>query len=211
MAGIFLFLYDVFKRYRFAFFSAIAIIALVAGFTGSRISLEEDISKAMPADEKTEKLNEVFQNSRFLDKLIVYLTLEDANVTDPEQLSLFADSLISHLREQYSPRYIREITGITSDDLMQEVYDSLYQNLPLYLAPEDYDAISRSLSDSAIDQTLRNDYMLLLSPASMVMKPDSAGSSRRTANSVRASFNSGPGPSRLDGSSGSRAGNSAAF
>ena len=55
MATVFLFLYDVFKKYRLAFFAAVIGIALLAGYVASKLKLEEDISKAMPADEKIAK------------------------------------------------------------------------------------------------------------------------------------------------------------
>jgi len=170
MASLFLFLYELFKRHRIAFFSAVVAIALLCGYTASRINLEEDISKAMPADEKTEKLNSVFQNSRFLDKLIVNISLADTTTSDQDQLITFADSLIAHLSTNYSPQYIREITGVTNDDLMHEVYDSLYENLPVYLEEPDYAIIESMLSDSAVDRTLRKNYKMLISPTSMVMK-----------------------------------------
>jgi 1-acyl-sn-glycerol-3-phosphate acyltransferase len=169
MAGLFLFLYRLFKQHRIAFFTAAFAIALLAAYTGSKIDLEEDISKAMPADEKTEKLNQVFQNSRFLDKLIVHLTLENKE-NGQELLAEFADSLIDRLKNNYSPRYIREITGVTPEDFIREVYDSLYQNLPAYLDAGDYLKLDEMLSDSAIDKTLKKNYRTLISPVSMVMK-----------------------------------------
>lgn len=170
MAGLFLFLYEVFKKYRVAFFAGVLGIALLAGYVASKIELEEDISKAMPADEKTKKLSQVFSNSRFIDKLIVHISLPDTNIADPDQLTVFADTIIERLQKNYSPQYIREITGITSDEVIQEVYDSLYHNLPLYLEDSDFARIEELLSDSMIRKTLKRNYVTMLSPTSMFMK-----------------------------------------
>ncbi len=170
MAGFFLFLYDLFRKHRMAFFTAVTGLAVLAGYTGSQIGLEEDISKAMPADEKTERLNDVFRQSRFTDKLVVTLSLSDTAKEDPDLLALFADSLVSRLSERFKPEYIREITGITSDEMMREVYDSLYENIPLYLDETDYDRLEQQLTDSVIGRTLGKNYRALLSPASLALK-----------------------------------------
>ena len=56
--------------------------------------MEEDISKILPKDKKIEKLNEVFQNSKFMDKLVVTVSLKDTSAAaQPDSLVAYADEL----------------------------------------------------------------------------------------------------------------------
>ena len=48
-----------------------------------RVKFEEDISTIIPKDKKMEKLNQVFQNSKFVDKLVVTVSLKDTNAAQP--------------------------------------------------------------------------------------------------------------------------------
>ena len=63
--------------------SLIASFAVIA-FFASRIHFEEDISKILPHDKKIEKLNEVFQNSKFADKLVITVSLKDTAAVQPD-------------------------------------------------------------------------------------------------------------------------------
>ena len=52
------------------FFICTAFIVLLA----SRIKLEKDISRILPREKKIDKLNQVFQNSKFVDKLVITIS-----------------------------------------------------------------------------------------------------------------------------------------
>lgn len=91
MGTIFVALYNFFEKNRKLYFFVLLGIFAFVGFFASRIHLEEDISKALPKDKKIEKLNEVFQNSKFLDKLAISVSLSDTSAqADPDSLVAFA-------------------------------------------------------------------------------------------------------------------------
>lgn len=170
MAGIFIFIFRFFKKNKILFFVFLALLFGLVGYYASRIKLEEDISKMMPTDKKVEKLNFVFQNSKFLDKLVVNLSLKDSTQENSEVLIDFADSLVNRIQSRFEPSHVKEITAKISDDLMYQVYNSFYDNLPIFLDEKEYQRIDEMLEDSAVYAALERDYKTLISPASMVLK-----------------------------------------
>src|SRR4051812_42660383 len=102
MENIFISLYQFFEARRRLFWLLLAGSFLFFGYFASRIRLEEDIAKILPKDKKIEKLNDVFQNSKFLDKLVVTISLKDTGLTaQPDSLVLFADAFVTALKEKY--------------------------------------------------------------------------------------------------------------
>jgi len=71
MEKILLQIYSFFEKRQWVLYITFAFIFLLAGWFASQLKFEEDISKILPNDKKVEKLNEVFQNSKFIDKLAV--------------------------------------------------------------------------------------------------------------------------------------------
>lgn len=140
------------------------------GFYASRIQLEEDISRIMPTDAKVERLNSIFQNSKFLDRIVVTLSLADSNATaDPQALMESADSLAASL-SPLQPSLIREISWKMDEDMMYGVYDLFMNNLPVFLEEKDYEALEKLIQPSQLDSTLAGHYATLQSPASLVLK-----------------------------------------
>ncbi len=170
MSGIFIFIYHFFYRHRILFVLFLVLLLSSVGYFAAQIKLEEDISKMMPQDKKVEKMNFVFQNSKFLDKLIVTVSAIDSSKDNTETLVEIADSLTQEVQRNYFPSHVKEITSSVSDELMYSVYQSFYENLPLFLDKNDYSEMDQLLADTAIQAALDRDYKTLLSPASMLLK-----------------------------------------
>src|SRR6187399_3605694 len=98
MEKILLHIYDYFKKHQPALYITFAVIFLLAGWFAMQVKFEEDISKILPKDKKIEKLNEVFQNSKFMDKLAVTVSLKDTTAAaEPDSLVAYADSLVENI------------------------------------------------------------------------------------------------------------------
>lgn len=170
MGGIFTFIYRILKKRRILFFLLFLGALAFAGFFASRIRLEEDITKMMPTDAKVERLNTVFKNSKFLDRLVVTVSLADStSVSQPEELIAFTDSLISSI-QQIDTSLIKEITYKVNDNVMYDVYNTFIDNLPVFLEEKDYRTLAHLITDEKLDSTIEKNYKTLLSPASMVLK-----------------------------------------
>ena len=170
MGKIFIALYNFFERQRAIYFATLLLILGGAAFFASRIHLEEDISKALPKDKKIEKLNEVFQNSKFLDKLAISVSLTDTNTAaDPDSLVAFATRLNSAMEAQLQP-YIKKITFRIDDQLVLDMFQTIRDHLPVFLEERDYLHFDSIIQPAALRSTLEQDFRTLTSPAGMVLK-----------------------------------------
>ncbi len=170
MGTIFTYIYRFLKRRRVVFFLLFLGALAFAGFFASKIKLEEDITKMMPTDAKVERLNKVFKNSKFLDKLVITVSLADSMAKgEPDELITFTDSLVSSI-QKFDTSLVKEITYKVNDDVMYEVYNTFIDNLPVFLEEKDYTTLDHLITPEKLDTTLEKDYKTLLSPASLVLK-----------------------------------------
>ncbi len=132
--------------------------------------MEEDITKMMPTDAKVDRLNNILKNSKFLDRLVVTVTLSDStSESQPEKLIEFADSLIASM-QKIDTTLVKEITYKVNEDVMYDVYNTFIDNLPVFLEETDYKILDQLITPEKIDSTLEKNYKVLISPASMVLK-----------------------------------------
>ncbi len=168
---VFQWAYKVLSKNRKIFTVFVIILFLIIGYFAQKIRLEEDITKMMPAGENSDDLQFVLQNSPFSEKIIINVFLKDSDAQpSPDSLIKFADRLVSEITGQLMPVYINEINYKISDDLFFDVFQKIYNNLPLFLEEEDYITIDSLLEPDKLDKTLSNNYKALVSPASMVLK-----------------------------------------
>lgn len=160
-----------FKKSSIILFSIVIAVLLTAGFFASKIEFEEDISKIIPANEKLQKLNLVFSKSSFLERLVVNISLADTLAeANPDKLINYAEDFVQELKSDKVAPFINEITYQISNNVMDEVFVSFYNNLPLFLTKEDYNVIDTLISEASIKKTIQKDYKTLISPASVVLK-----------------------------------------
>ena len=76
MARIFLFLYDFFQRRKPLFWALFLGLFALLGTGASRIELEEDITKFFPDDPRVEELNYVFKNSKFVERMVMMVSVK---------------------------------------------------------------------------------------------------------------------------------------
>ena len=102
-----------------------------------QLKFEEDISKILPKDKKIDKLNQVFANSKFLDKLVVTVSLKDSNAAAaPDSLVTFADGFVAAVQNKLSP-YITKINYKVDDSLALGLFGTVSDHLPIYLDQQD--------------------------------------------------------------------------
>lgn len=151
---------------------------LLAGFLAGALALglsldfEEDISKIMPVDETVLELNELLENSDLTDRLVVNITYADTTVTpeNPDELIQFCDSLVAALQAQLDSTAIREIMYKIDESQFQQVYDVLYENLPLFLEESDYKELDELTDTASIEAQMRGAYRALMTPGGSFLK-----------------------------------------
>ncbi|HKZ37690.1 MAG TPA: hypothetical protein VJ184_08580, partial [Chryseolinea sp.] len=81
MATLFLTIYDFFIKQKFFFWIFFSLTIFLIGLGASRIKIEEDITKFFPDDPRVEKLNYVFQNSKFVERIVVMVSVKDSSMS----------------------------------------------------------------------------------------------------------------------------------
>ncbi|WP_249028388.1 MMPL family transporter [Salegentibacter salegens] len=142
------------------------LFVLVGGYFASNIQLEEDITKLIPSGEKQNVLRKVLDNTEFSDKLIFAISSEEKS---PEKLTKYAGKLTDSLNQEL-PEYITKIQGEIPDEGILEVYNFVYQNLPLFLNSRDYEEINSRLQEDSIQEKLESSYKDLISPTGFITK-----------------------------------------
>lgn len=170
MEKFFIRIYNYFEKRKTAFWLCFVLSFAFIAFFALRIHFEEDISKVLPKDKKIEKLNRVFQNSKFLDKLVVIISLKDSNAeAQPDSLVSFAESFVSSAQQDLSP-YIKKINDKVDDTVTMSLLGNIYEHLPIYLNEQDYKTIDTLITAKKIKETLEADFRTLTSPAGFALK-----------------------------------------
>lgn len=148
-----------------------AIISfLTVGFLASRIKIEEDITRILPHEQKLDKLQQVFQDSRFSDMLTVTFSLKDSTKEAmPDSLVAFAEAFDIAAKNKLQ-KYIREIRSKADDSMATNLVGSIQETLPIFLEKKDYDTIDSLISPNRIKSILAYDYNTLISPSGFVLK-----------------------------------------
>lgn len=167
MGQFFAIVYTFFSRQRIVLFSLLILMMGSVIFLGTRIRFEEDISDMTPG--KADQKQQLIAAYRFPDKVILLIEAKDPGV-DPELLSDYADTLISSLRHTLQPKFIRDIGSMPPDSITLQLYDLVYDHLPVFLKEEDYDRIDTLLKPENIQRTLQAQAKMLLSPAGFMVK-----------------------------------------
>jgi predicted exporter len=170
MEQIFLAIYNFFKERKKVFWIFFAFTLALIGWSASRIELEEDITKFFPDDARVEKLNYIFRNSKFVERVVVMVSMKDStSQPQPDSLVVLADSLVARMERDLQP-YVKKITAQVNDEKVMEVFSSVQQSLPIYLDEKDYIVLDSITRPEAAREVLQRNYQQLISPSGIVTK-----------------------------------------
>jgi uncharacterized protein len=143
------------------------IVVLSLGFLASRISFQENINQLIPSNDKSGMTSRVLEQVNFADKITVIISSKKkgstANLT--ECATVFLDSLDSSCKP-----FVSKIQGKIEEENIQETFDFVYTNLPLFLDQKDYQHIQSKLHKDSIANSVSADYKSILSPAGLISK-----------------------------------------
>lgn len=144
---------------------ALAFLALF-GFFAMQIKFEEDITRLIPKNERSDEAAKVLRQLNFSDKITVIIN-RGKNAA-PEDLSETATVFLDSL--QSCNEYIKGIQGKVDDENVQEAFGFVYDNLPLFLDEKDYEKLSVKLNRDSIAATVQANYRSIISPSGLVTK-----------------------------------------
>ncbi|CAL1520050.1 1-acyl-sn-glycerol-3-phosphate acyltransferase [Chitinophaga sp. MM2321] len=170
MAFLFIAIYNFFERHKSWFWVTAVSCCLLISFFAAQIKLEEDITKILPQDKKLDKLQQVFQDSKFADKLVITISQRDTlGEAQPDSLTAYAAELVAKTGAQLSP-YIKQIQGQADEGMVMGLMEVIQQHLPVFLEEGDYKKVDSLLMPEQLQASLQYDYNTLISPAGIVLK-----------------------------------------
>src|SRR6188768_1129235 len=127
MENIFVLVDRFFKKHRILFWCSLCIVFLVPAGIATRIHLEEDITSIIPKDEKTQTLNELFQQSGLMDKLILTVSGKDVASIDPDSLVTYTDELAQAVKASF-PLHIANVSHEVDDEKGFQLLGEIHQH-----------------------------------------------------------------------------------
>lgn len=146
---------------------AIALCVLgIFGFFASKIQFEEDITRIIPKNDRSDITAKVVRQINFSDKITVIIE-KDKNGTEDDLIETASEFLE---QSKTLNQYINEIQGKVDDENIQQTIDFVYANLPLFLDDSDYQIIDKKLNNDSIAVQVEKNYKTLISPTGIVAK-----------------------------------------
>jgi len=162
-------IYSYFAKNRRVFYIFFGASFFLMTYFALKVKFEEDISKVIPKDKKIEKLNEIFQNSKFIDKLVIMVSLKDTTANKPDSLVAFANEFGDTVQTQLKP-YIKKVNFKVDDEVVLNLFETISQRLPIILNEKDYLAIDTLITPEKVKESLQYDLRTISSPTGIGLK-----------------------------------------
>jgi len=168
MQNLFSGLNEFLSKKKTPFFAVLLVLIAILVYIISDLKLEENLNSVIPQDQGISEISSVFNKSELVDQIVFMVSLKDTGVVNPDLLIEKAELLVEILETDSS--LIKEIRFRTGDDIMLDVYNFIYDNLPLFLSDKDYEEIKNRLDEKEIEATIKKDFKSIISPAGMATK-----------------------------------------
>lgn len=170
MGKFFVGIYNIFDRHKSWCWIIMLFSFVLVGLGAWQIRIEEDITRILPQDKALNKLQQVFNDSRFADKLVITISQKDsAAEAQPDSLTAFAGELITAVGEKLQP-WVKQLQAQVQDSTVLDMMQVIQDHLPVFLEDKDYQQIDSLVSPVHLQQSLESNYHTLISPAGLVVK-----------------------------------------
>ncbi|RFM36335.1 trifunctional MMPL family transporter/lysophospholipid acyltransferase/class I SAM-dependent methyltransferase [Chitinophaga silvisoli] len=170
MGKLFVGIYNFFDRHKAWCWACMLFSFVLVGAGAWQIRLEEDITRILPQDKTLDKLQQVFNDSHFADKLVITISQRDSTaVAQPDSLTAFAGELADNAKARLAP-WMNQIQAQVQDSTVLDMMQVMQEHLPVFLEEQDYKRIDSLITPDRLQQSLQNNYNTLISPAGLVVK-----------------------------------------
>ncbi len=157
--------YHFFKKHKAIFYAVLILPAVLFAYFGSKIQLEEDITKLLPATKDGGSAELVFSNLKVKDKIFILFNPKSDSV-DVEDLIIACDEFIEALVEKDSIHTaIDNVLYQIDEDLFLDGISFLYENVPTFLESSQYQQIDSLLQKDQVEKQMEENYSELRSAA----------------------------------------------
>ncbi len=171
MSAFFINIYRFFRQYQWAFWVFLALVIIFISIFASRIRLEEDISRITTKGDSLSMDEYVIRNFKFAEKLIIHIRQSDSHAPPaPALLISLANELCDSITARLDSTYIQSVFLKTDENLLPLALNLIDNHIPLFLDETDYSRLDSIHEKELLESIIRNNYKILISPASMVMK-----------------------------------------
>ncbi len=162
MGGFFVNIYNLLKRRVGLFFTVLSLFLVIAIYAILKMEFKEDINSIIPRDERVSVISSVFSNSQMADRIVFTISLKNQDTTDRGKLLEVGEELFASLKKD--SLYIKNIDFEVDQSLFFDVYDFIYNHIPIFLDDEDYQRLDSILNGEAIYENIEAGYRRLISP-----------------------------------------------
>ena len=149
-----------------AFLCLIGILVALFGLA-RQMEFDDDISSLIPVNEETQRIQQVLKSIAFTDKIVVNIRKGETGTVD--DLTRYATEFLDSVESRQGD-FIKNIQGRVASDDVPKTLDLIYEHLPIFLEPSDYQTIQRKLSPDSIAKITVENYRTLVSPTGIVAK-----------------------------------------
>ncbi|WP_293893385.1 1-acyl-sn-glycerol-3-phosphate acyltransferase [Flavobacterium sp.] len=167
MQDLFSFIYTYLNKRKIFSVVVFSGILFILWVFATRIQLSEDITRLIPINDKTNTTAKVLNQVNFSDKISIKISSKKKGT--PEDLTAAATLFLNNL-DSKCKGYVGKVQGKLDDKNLQETFDFVYNNLPLFLDKNDYAAIQNKIQNDSIATIVAADYKSLVSPTGIVSR-----------------------------------------
>jgi len=142
------------------------LFLVCAVFILQKITFNEDITRIIPSNKTNNNTAQVISEMNFTDKIAVIFKKKKG--TDNNDLISAAESFTDTLPAVKD--YYLSVQGTLNEDLFQESFLFVYENLPIYLNEADYKTIEHKLNNDSLSKQIQQNYETLISGNASFMK-----------------------------------------
>ncbi|WP_304133657.1 MMPL family transporter [Mesonia mobilis] len=161
-------LYQYFQSHKTLAFFGFLLLILCFVFGASQLNFQEDIQQLIPKTEASTRLQRILKTVEFTDKIVVNISSEKTHNED--SLVSYAEAFLQQLQQSPDSIYIEKIQGKVADREVQQTYDFILENLPLFLTDEDYEIIQQRIAKDSVQSSIEGVYKSLVSPSGILTK-----------------------------------------
>ena len=169
MKNIFVTLYRFFERHKMLMWLVLLLLALLCGWSVSRLSFVEDISSFLPQNDENARINYAYQHLGGDNKIVVNIKSTDTAQVDQDLLTKTADLFVERLLENDSIGLIKNASCEVDESQVEEITNFVLQNLPYFLTDEDYIRMDTLLEEGKIARQIANAKLLLSAPGDLIL------------------------------------------
>lgn len=164
MVNLLLKIYDYFRTRQWLFIITVVIAVVVLISRTLTLDYKEDIYDFLPIESDYQKSLNIFQNISSAEKIFIVFQHNDSTIINQDNIVEAMECFHDLLLETDSTNLVKGLTISIDLENYRDLTDNIYENIPYFLSPEDYNRIDSLLTPSYIKEQVKQIKTLLLLP-----------------------------------------------